>query len=57
MSIDDAFNKFTRYKKTKFGHEVSCIKGLLCICAPDKVQAITEAKHYFAQYFSDGEYV
>lgn len=56
MCEDDAFKKNTTYRKTKFGHQISCNKGLWGVCAPTKEQAEREARHYFAQYFDDGEY-
>jgi len=56
MNVDDAFDKFTEYKHTKYGHEVNCVKGLFGVTAPDKDEAIREARHYFVQYYQDGEY-
>lgn len=56
MEIDEAFNKFTDYKITQYGHEINCSKGLWGVTAPTKKQAEVEAKHYFIQYFGDGEY-
>ena len=50
------FEKDTKYKKTKYGHEISCRKGLWSVCAPTKKQALNEAGHYYRQYFDDGEY-
>lgn len=55
-NIDEAYDKFTKHKKTKHGYEISCTKGLWGITAATKEQAEREAKHYFVQYFSDGEY-
>jgi hypothetical protein len=56
MSIDEAFKKFTRRKRTKTGYEIKCTKGLWGVCAPTKAQAENEARHYFRQYYEDGEY-
>lgn len=56
MTADEAFVKFTTYKKTKMFHSVKCNKGLWQVSAPKKEVAIAEAKHYFIQYFEDGEY-
>lgn len=56
MEIDAAYKKFTTHKKTQYGYEISCAKGLWGVCAPTADQADREAKHYFVQYFSDGEY-
>jgi len=44
---NDCFRHNTEYKKTEFEHEINCKKGL---------EAEREARHYFRQYFSDGEY-
>lgn len=56
--IVESFNKNTTYKVTKEGrHEVDCKKGLFGVSAPTKEQAMKEARHYFVQYFEDGEYI
>jgi hypothetical protein len=55
--IVDSFEKNTTYKATKDGrHEVDCNKGLFGVSAATKEQAMKEARHYFLQYFEDGEY-
>ena len=54
--IDEDFERFTNYKHTEFGHEISCSKHLWAVTAPTKKQAEREAKHYFIQYYEDGEY-
>jgi hypothetical protein len=55
--IVEAFEKNTKYKVTKDGrHKVDCKKGLFGVSAPTKEQAMKEARHYFMQYFVDGEY-
>ena len=56
MDIDESFDKNTNYKISQYGHEFNCSKGLWGVCAPTKKQAEDEAKHYFIQYFEDGEY-
>lgn len=56
MNIDEAFQKFTKHRQKERGYEISCTKGLFAVCAPTKEKAIREAKHYFWQYFEDGEY-
>ena len=38
------------------GVEIKCNKGLWSVYASTLKEAEREAKHYFAQYFSDGEY-
>jgi len=35
---------------------VRCKKGLWSVTAPDRDTALIEARHYFWQYFADGEY-
>ena len=54
--MDEAFERYTNYKITEFGHEINCSKGLWGVCAQTKKQAEDEAKHYFWQYYEDGEY-
>ncbi len=56
MDIDEAFKKFTEHKKVGGRHEIDCTKGLWGVSAPSKDEAMTEAKHYFWQYYRDGEY-
>ena len=50
------FKKNTKHKVTIYGFEINCKKGLWSVCAPTEKQALNEAKHYFSQYLSDGEY-
>lgn len=52
----ELFHTHTKYKQTKHGHEVSCVKGLFSVTAPTRVQAEKEAFYYFMQYYNDGEY-
>lgn len=60
MDIEEAFKKFVSVKRKKLTHgmrwEAKCKKGLFCVEAREEIDAICEARHYFAQYFSDGEY-
>ena len=56
MEIAEAFEKHTIRKKTAYGHEIKCSKGLWGVTAPTEQEAVREAKHYFAQYMCDGEY-
>ena len=35
---------------------IACKKGLWSVDAPTKEDALREARHYFAQYYQDGEY-
>lgn len=56
MDIDDAFQRFTVQRPNKNGFRITCKLGLWGVFAPTKDQAIAEARHYFVQYFNDGEY-
>jgi hypothetical protein len=56
MDIDKAFDEFTEMVMIGTRCEISCKKGLWGTSAPTKEQALSEAKHYFWQYYSDGEY-
>ena len=56
MDIHEAFKKYTKTKKTATGYEVKCAKGLWGVHAPTEAEAMNEARHYFRQYFEDGEY-
>jgi len=56
MKIDDGFKRFTKHTKDECGFCVNCVLGLWGVSAPTKEQAENEARHYFAQYWSDGEY-
>ena len=38
------------------GYEIRCVLGLWGVYAATKEDAEREARHYFAQYYSDGEY-
>jgi hypothetical protein len=56
MELDEAFKKFTRHRKWLDNHVVECKKGLFQVTAPTLDIAEREARHYFRQYFDDGEY-
>jgi len=56
LEIDEAFKKNITIKDTGYGFEVNCRKGLWGVVAPTKEEALREARHYFVQYFMDGEY-
>ncbi len=55
-SLQTEFEKNTTAKKTKYGFEVKCNKGLFSVFAAQLEQAQTEAFYYFRQYLQDGEY-
>jgi len=50
------FEKYTKRKRTKLGYSIECVKGLWGVTAPNVATAEREAKHYFIQYYRDGEY-
>lgn len=55
--IDDCFIKNTETKMMKNGRvEIHCKRGLWGVDAPTYAEAMHEAKHYFIQYYEDGEY-
>ena len=56
VELDKAFKRFTKHKKTKHGYKVDCVMGFWGVIAPTKEEALREARHYFRQYFDDGEY-
>ena len=59
MAINQS--EFERYTRTTAHDDGSCIiecsLGLWAVTARNKSQAIIEAKHYFIQYWNDGEYI
>ena len=56
MDIDEAFKKYTKHKEIAGQHKISCVKGLWSVSGPTRASVDKEAKHYFWQYFEDGEY-
>lgn len=54
--LDKEFAKNVSCKTTEFGYEISCKKDLWGVECKDQKTAFREAKHYFQQYWSDGEY-
>lgn len=56
MDVYDLFEMNIKRKKTKYMYEINCRKGLWGVSAANKDDAEREARHYFAQYFQDGEY-
>ena len=52
-----AYKANTTHKTIGGGrHEISCNKGLFSVTSSDYEIADSEAKHYFMQYWRDGEY-
>ena len=57
MTESDAFVQHVTIKGIEEGGwDISCNKGLWGVVAPTLDQAMTEAVHYFHQYYGDGEY-
>ena len=54
--MDAKFKQHTVTKKADGRVSIDCKKGLWGVNAPTMKQAMIEAKHYFLQYWSDGEY-
>jgi len=54
--IDDEFHKYTYKHKEGDRFCINCKKGFWGVSAPTKEEATREAKHYFVQYWMDGEY-
>lgn len=54
--IDASFKANTTIKKNRHGWDISCNKGLWGVSCKSKKACMREARHYFIQYFSDGEY-
>ncbi len=54
--MDSLFEKYSITKKTKFGFDCKCVKGLWGVTAPTRQQAIDTGYYYFVQYYTDGEY-
>tara|TARA_R110000737_G_C14399033_1_gene453837 strand:- start:269 stop:511 length:243 start_codon:yes stop_codon:yes gene_type:complete len=51
------FNKCITKRTRKNGHtSINCKLGLWGVSAPNEIQAIREALHYWHQYKEDGEY-
>lgn len=56
MNIDEAFKENVVYTKQGGQHKYGCKKGNFSTYARDREIAEKEAKHYFWQYYVDGEY-
>ncbi len=53
---DELFNKCVRRKSRDGRHEIRCRLGLFGVEGPDREAVEREARHYWIQYFQDGEY-
>jgi hypothetical protein len=56
LTIFDKFYMCTKSKKSKGLHIIDCRLGLWGVSAPTIEKAVVEARHYFLQCLSDGEY-
>ena len=54
--MNDKFKQFTITSESDGRVSIDCVKGLWGVNAPTLERAEIEARHYFRQYFSDGEY-
>ena len=55
--MEEAYKKWTTTITTKTGCTIKCKKGLWSVDAPTERKADVEARHYFTQYYADGEYM
>ncbi len=56
-SLEAMFHKCTEIKLLKDGTvEIRCKQGLWVVCGSDREQVERDARHYWQQYFDDGEY-
>jgi len=56
MNIEEEFKKNTTYREIGGVHYFRCKKGLWSASGGQKDFVEKEAKHYFIQYYKDGEY-
>lgn len=54
--IKESFEKNTKHEFKHGLHHISCIKGNWGVSCRQLYLAKREAKHYFIQYYQDGEY-
>ena len=55
--IEELFSLHTETKLMRNGRvEIHCKRGFWGVSAASEDEAMREAKHYFVQYFEDGEY-
>ena len=56
-SIEKAFKENTEITRDRDGtYNIDCKKGLWGVSGAIYPKVMNEAKHYFQQYYSDGEY-
>jgi len=57
QEIEASFAANTETKLMRNGRvEIHCKRGFWGVSAANQEEAMREAKHYFIQYFEDGEY-
>ena len=57
MTHNEMFERCVERRSKRGGrYEIRCILGNFSVDAPTNEEAEREAKHYFGQYFQDGEY-
>ncbi len=57
--MSEEIDQFERDIVRKSGanhHQISCRLGLWCVTGRDAARVEGEARHYWIQYFNDGEY-
>lgn len=57
VEMEAAFRKHT-IRRVRHGgrYSVRCRRGLWAVEGPDRESVDAEARHYFRQYYEDGEY-
>ncbi len=56
LNIDEAWSKYVKIEYIDGWASYDCKKGLWGCSGPDGPDLLQTAKHYFWQYFEDGEY-
>ena len=54
--MEGAFVRNTTMRRRDGRVQIDCRRGLWAVDCPDLSSALREARHYFAQYYADGEY-
>ena len=56
MNIDDRMNKCIDIKNVSGVITIKCKLGFWSVSGRDQKEVVSDARHYFGQYLSDGEY-
>ena len=56
MNANKVFHHCVKYKLDDGYHSFDCVHGYWGVMAADYNSALREARHYFIQYFGDGDY-